>query len=267
MHPSLHFPLSPLIYHPPISLPPPSYFLASPLFLLVASPLVSSPHPGVPGVWPAAQPLQASHVHAQGLSPLSPSLILLPSAPCFPPLVSLLHANLSAYIIAGLPFSILAIEHCILRAASFQPALAGLLPVQRYRRGDVRYSLALDRPEPLVTFALSCGCASAPPVRVYRSDTVHEQLKAAAQDYIRANVNLHPGSGKILLPKLLHWYSKDFARNAAGLLQWAAEQMEDGQKQNILQAMGAAGASKKVRLGRVPVQVLAYEWTFQYLLA
>ncbi|CAI5987628.1 unnamed protein product, partial [Closterium sp. NIES-65] len=148
----------------------------------------------------------------------------------------------SAYIIAGLPFSILAIEHCILRAASFQPALcsatgggsawryslalhprhtsfpfptvhplnillsggsaasaalqaggvrgatawlctlvtppslsppstlstfssqAGLLPVQRYRRGDVRYSLALDRPEPLVTFALSCGCASAPPV-------------------------------------------------------------------------------------------------------
>ncbi|CAI6008592.1 unnamed protein product, partial [Closterium sp. NIES-65] len=30
--------------------------------------------------------------------------------------------------------------------------------------GDVRYSLALDRPEPLVTFALSCGCASAPPV-------------------------------------------------------------------------------------------------------
>ncbi|CAI5501439.1 unnamed protein product [Closterium sp. Naga37s-1] len=69
----------------------------------------------------------------------------------------------SAYIIAGLPFSILAIEHCILRAASFQPALAGLLPVQRYRRGDVRYSLALDRPEPLVTFALSCGCASAPP--------------------------------------------------------------------------------------------------------
>ncbi|CAI5468949.1 unnamed protein product [Closterium sp. Yama58-4] len=173
----------------------------------------------------------------------------------------------SAYIIAGLPFSILAIEHCILRAASFQPALAGLLPVQRYRRGDVRYSLALDRPEPLVTFALSCGCASAPPVRVYHPDIIHEQLKAGAQEYIRANVKLHPGSGKILLPKLLHWYSKDFARNAVGLLQWAAEQMEDGQKQNILQAMGAAGASKKVRLGRVPVQVLAYDWTFQYLLA
>ncbi|CAI6004926.1 unnamed protein product [Closterium sp. NIES-64] len=173
----------------------------------------------------------------------------------------------SAYIIAGLPFSILAIEHCILRAASFQPALAGLLPVQRYRRGDVRYSLALDRPEPLVTFALSCGCASAPPVRVYHPDTVHEQLKAAAQEYIQANVKLHPGSGKILLPKLLHWYSKDFARNAVGLLQWAAEQMEDGQKHNILQAMGAAGGSRKVRLGRVPVQVLAYDWTFQYLLA
>ncbi|GJP43457.1 hypothetical protein CLOM_g2916 [Closterium sp. NIES-68] len=172
----------------------------------------------------------------------------------------------SAYIIAGLPFSILAIEHSILRAASFQPALAGLLPVQRYRRADVRYNLALDRPEPLVTFALSCGCSSAPPVRVYHPDTVHEQLRTAAQEYIRANVKLHPGSGKILLPKLLHWYSKDFARNAAGLLQWAAEQMEDGQKENILHAIDAAGASRKVRMGKVPVQVLGYDWSFQYVL-
>ncbi|CAI7875073.1 unnamed protein product [Closterium sp. NIES-53] len=232
------------------------------LFFHSTPPITSFCHPALNPSYSSSPSSPCSRPPLTNPVPLPPFLcphFLHPARP-LPPSMQ------SAYIIAGLPFSILAIEHCILRAASFQPALAGLLPVQRYRRGDVRYSLALDRPEPLVTFALSCGCASAPPVRVYRPDTVHEQLKAAAQDYIRANVNLHPGSGKILLPKLLHWYSKDFARNAAGLLQWAAEQMEDGQKQNILQAMGAAGASKKVRLGRVPVQVLAYDWTFQYLL-
>ncbi|CAI5961501.1 unnamed protein product [Closterium sp. NIES-65] len=41
---------------------------------------------------------------------------------------------------------------------------AGLLPVQRYRRGDVRYSLALDRPEPLVTLLSAVAAPSAPPV-------------------------------------------------------------------------------------------------------
>ncbi|CAI5932716.1 unnamed protein product [Closterium sp. NIES-65] len=129
----------------------------------------------------------------------------------------------SAYIIAGLPFSILAIEHCILRAASFQPALAcapitvpaplapspppppfkiphknvtharkyptttllfplfqaGLLPVQRYRRGDVRGATAwlctlvtppsLSPPSTLSTFSSQAGLL---PVQRYRRGDV-----------------------------------------------------------------------------------------------
>jgi len=41
---------------------------------------------------------------------------------------------------------------------------AGLLPVHKLKPGDPMFGSALDRPEPLVTFALSCGSASSPPV-------------------------------------------------------------------------------------------------------
>jgi hypothetical protein len=51
----------------------------------------------------------------------------------------------ACYHIGGLVYSSLEIEHSILRAQSFRPTLAGLLPGHKFKANDPRLAMALKK--------------------------------------------------------------------------------------------------------------------------
>lgn len=151
----------------------------------------------------------------------------------------------------------------------------------------------LDWPEPLVTFALSCGSWSSPAVnfetyrwlnqlvhmnlfiswiesvilfqpqvRVYTASQVEKQLETAKREYLQAAVGISMPN-KLAIPKLLDWYLLDFAKDVESLMDWICLQLPDRLRND---------AMKCIEIGRrneVPqtIQVLPYEFRFRYLLA
>lgn len=93
-----------------------------------------------------------------------------------------------------------------------------LSPGKKLKPGNVRHALAIEYPEPLVHFALSSGAYSDPAVRVYRPNSVFEDLKIAKEEFIQATVYVHKET-KIYLPKILCYYAKDMSLAMAALLE------------------------------------------------
>uniref|UniRef100_A0A1I8IX79 DUF547 domain-containing protein n=2 Tax=Macrostomum lignano TaxID=282301 RepID=A0A1I8IX79_9PLAT len=87
----------------------------------------------------------------------------------------------SAYIIGGQSYSLLDIEHGVLRANRRGP---GLLRAPFGRSDPRRRAVPLDRPEPLIHFALNCGARGCPPIRAYRAAGLRDQLLMAGRAYL-----------------------------------------------------------------------------------
>uniref|UniRef100_A0A1I8IIJ6 DUF547 domain-containing protein n=1 Tax=Macrostomum lignano TaxID=282301 RepID=A0A1I8IIJ6_9PLAT len=87
----------------------------------------------------------------------------------------------SAYIIGGQSYSLLDIEHGVLRANRRGP---GLLRAPFGRSDPRRRAVPLDRPEPLIHFALNCGARGCQPIRAYRAAGLRDQLLMAGRAYL-----------------------------------------------------------------------------------
>eukprot|EP00850_Spirogloea_muscicola_P007359 SM000037S13494 [mRNA] locus=s37:192110:197390:+ [translate_table: standard] len=166
----------------------------------------------------------------------------------------------ATYSIGGLTFNALQIEHAVLRACSSRPALAGLLLVHKFKNSDERLACALDRPEPLVSFALCSGCRSAPAVRLYSASNISNELQQSARDYLQAAIGLSK-SGRILVPKILHWYARDFSDDAFSLLSWIFARLQPSQQKVLQEKM-----PKRPKDASRSMLVVPYDWNFRYLL-
>uniref|UniRef100_A0ACD5XTC1 Uncharacterized protein n=2 Tax=Avena sativa TaxID=4498 RepID=A0ACD5XTC1_AVESA len=124
-------------------------------------------------------------------------------------------------------------------------------------------AFGLEWPEPLVTFALSCGSWSSPAVRVYTASRVEEELEGAKRDYLQAAVAVS-ASERLAIPKLLHWYLLDFAKDVDSLMDWVCLQLPGELRQSAMRAVDE-GRRRTVDARRI--QVLPYEFRFRYLLA
>ncbi|CAM0951743.1 unnamed protein product [Alopecurus aequalis] len=120
-------------------------------------------------------------------------------------------------------------------------------------------AFGLEWPEPLVTFALSCGSWSSPAVRVYTAARVEEELEGAKRDYLQAAVGVSAPE-RLAIPKLLHWYLLDFAKDVDSLMDWVCLQLPSELRQSAMRAVDEGR-----HRGRI--QVLPYEFRFRYLLA
>ncbi|CAN6204707.1 unnamed protein product [Urochloa humidicola] len=167
--------------------------------------------------------------------------------------------------VGGRSHSAMSIEHFILRLPY---SVKQVNPEGAMGGGDdvaARGAFGLEWPEPLVTFALSCGSWSSPAVRVYTAARVEEELEAAKREYLQAAVGVS-SPGKLAVPKLLHWYLLDFAKDVDSLMDWVCLQLPAGVvRQEAVRAVEEgrrAGAAEPRR-----IQVLPYEFRFRYLLA
>jgi hypothetical protein len=92
------------------------------------------------------------------------------------------------------------IEHGVLRGNR------AVLLSAPFTQNDPRRRLILPL-ESRIHFALNCGAISCPPVRAYRAEQLETQLELATRSYLQS-VRLE--NGVVILPRLLHWYAKDF---------------------------------------------------------
>ncbi|KAH6821320.1 hypothetical protein C2S53_006151 [Perilla frutescens var. hirtella] len=127
----------------------------------------------------------------------------------------------AAYNVGGHCVNAYDIQSSILgiRSHYSAPWLQTLLsPGKKLRPGSGRHALAIEYPEPLVHFALSSGAYSDPAVRVYRANSVFEELKVAKEEFIQATVYVHK-EAKIYLSKILCYYAKDMSLGMGALLE------------------------------------------------
>ena len=126
----------------------------------------------------------------------------------------------TAYNIGGSVYSLLVIDHCILRAELNPPE--GVLASQflpKLKPMDPRARFRVFR-TPLVNFALTICSQSSPPLRVYSLEDLNGQLVKNASEFLQSVVRVSPGfkKKKILLPKILQWFWKDFGDTEADML-------------------------------------------------
>ncbi|TKW23287.1 hypothetical protein SEVIR_4G283000v4 [Setaria viridis] len=117
----------------------------------------------------------------------------------------------AAYTIGGHSFSAAFIEYVILKMKppSHRPQMALLLALQKMKVPEEQKKFCIEAPEPLLTFALSCGMYSSPAVKIYTANNVREELQDAQRDFIRASVGVSR-KGKLLVPKMLHCFARGF---------------------------------------------------------
>ncbi|XP_047957781.1 uncharacterized protein LOC125203467 isoform X2 [Salvia hispanica] len=127
--------------------------------------------------------------------------------------------------------------HCV-NAYDIQSSILGIKShysapwLQKLKGGKSRHPLAIEYQEPLVHFAVSSGAYSDPAVRVYRANSIFEDLKVAKEEFIQATVYVHK-EAKIYLPRILGYYTKDMSLTMAAILDVVSECLPEIQQKSM----------------------------------
>ncbi len=103
---------------------------------------------------------------------------------------------------------------------SFDMAEHGVLRrgVSKYSKGyfenpfgsDWHEAYEVDETDWRIHFALNCGAADCPPIRIYDDEKVYVQLNNSAQQYMDAQVKYDKAEDEVHVPALMNWFSGDF---------------------------------------------------------
>ena len=81
----------------------------------------------------------------------------------------------------------------------------GTLYIRPFGEGDPRLSLALERAEPRIHFALNCGAKSCPPIKTYSADSVSQtrgdMIPTPESEEIKLNARMIGRPAVITTPK------------------------------------------------------------------
>jgi hypothetical protein len=129
------------------------------------------------------------------------------------------------YNIGGHIFSLLDIEHGILRNASTKPMVLGPLSLDMsFAANDPRRKYALDESKPNVSFVLFLACPSSPPLSIL-SDTSHvdKEMTKLTQQFFQDTVKFDAQEKVINMPALLRVYWADFTDKPNHVLKYVAK--------------------------------------------
>ncbi|MGB0175595.1 MAG: DUF547 domain-containing protein [Owenweeksia sp.] len=68
----------------------------------------------------------------------------------------------------------------------------------------------VDKIDWRIHFALNCGAADCPPIRIYDDETIYDQLNASSRQYLKEQVKYDKEEHEIYVPALMNWFSGDF---------------------------------------------------------
>ncbi|KAG6551986.1 hypothetical protein Mapa_006292 [Marchantia paleacea] len=178
--------------------------------------------------------------------------------------------------VGGYVLNALTIEHFILRLPC-RPKNVRTSPWKHFQRSEAiptmafmknvgmeeiieRSAYGLDWHEPLVTFGLCCGSRSSPALRVYTSAAVEHELETAKREYLQAAVGVN-AQDKILLPKLLEWYMRDFAKDMESLLEWVCGQLSSPLRESVQECLN----HPREGVLSHSIEVMPYDFNFRYI--
>ncbi|KAH9652978.1 hypothetical protein KPL70_027261 [Citrus sinensis] len=157
-----------------------------------------------------------------------------------------------AYLAYGVPTSEMKFLSLIQKAL--------VLALQKFKVSEELKKYSIDHPEPLLSFALSCGMHSSPAVRIFRPENVTELLKESLTDYVQASVGI-TNKGKLLVPKLLHCYAKGIVEDSM-LRDWICQFLSPEQAAMV---RDCSPHQKWSLLGARGFSVLPFDSRFRYL--
>ncbi|XP_038884876.1 uncharacterized protein LOC120075483 isoform X3 [Benincasa hispida] len=160
----------------------------------------------------------------------------------------------AAYTVGGHSFSATGIEYVILKMKPpvHRPQISKVTEEQR--------RFAIDKHEPLLTFALSCGTYSSPAVRIYTADNIREDLLEAQRDFIRASVGVS-SKGRLLVPKLLYCFAKNSVDDV-NLAVWISHYLPPHQAAFV---QGCVSQRRQSLIGSCNCGILPFDSHFRYL--
>ncbi|XP_031401548.1 uncharacterized protein LOC116211348 isoform X2 [Punica granatum] len=167
----------------------------------------------------------------------------------------------AAYNVGGHTISADAIQSTILGCRMSRPGqwLRVLFsPKKKFKTGDSRLAYIIERPEPLLHFALCLGSHSDPAVRVYTPKGLFQDLEIAKDEYIRATFGVRKDK-KVSLPKIVETFAKDAGLCPAGLVEMIQQSLPDSLRKTL----------KKSLLGKSPKNIVwtPHNFNFRYLIS
>ena len=135
-------------------------------------------------------------------------------------------------VVGGQTISLDEIENGVLRGNR-----KGVVSLKKpFSPSDSRLPLALASHEPRIHFALVCGARSCPPLRAFSVENVEQELDKAAADFFASdNLTFLPEQNQVSLSKIMSWFAVDFGATPKERLQFYADHMAPGDKQDSLQ--------------------------------
>ncbi|XP_042377114.1 uncharacterized protein LOC121970444 isoform X1 [Zingiber officinale] len=168
----------------------------------------------------------------------------------------------ASYIIGGQSISAAEIEFVILKMKPLghRPQLSLVLALHKFKTYEEQKSYCIDSHEPMLLFALSCGMYSSPAIRVFKADSIQQDLHNSMLDYIRASIGISD-KGKLLVPKLLHSYTKGIVEDSL-LVDWICRHLSPDQ---IAIVRESTSQRKQRLLGVRSFSIIPYDSRFRYL--
>ncbi|MFW6054948.1 MAG: glycoside hydrolase family 15 protein [Thermodesulfobacteriota bacterium] len=125
-----------------------------------------------------------------------------------------------SYAIGGLRYTPDDMEHGLLRANRRPPG--SLLRILGPNDPKCRYSL--NRLDPRIHFALVCASSSCPPIDIYTSQNLDEELNQAGRSFLGGGgLQLDRAAKKVSLSRIFSWYRKDFGSRLPERLRFLAQ--------------------------------------------
>ncbi|PIC35109.1 hypothetical protein B9Z55_014564 [Caenorhabditis nigoni] len=162
--------------------------------------------------------------------------------------------NATYYLIGGHRYALHSIINGILRANKKGPGMLW----KAFGKQDERLPISLPVCDPLIYFALCSGSKTTPPLRVYHSKTIHQEMRENARTALLKGdkfLRVDMKKNVIHLGKTFKWFSDDFGGTIEKTLQWILDVIEtdDSDKKNNLQ--------KLFFTGEYSVEYIPYDWS------
>ncbi|CAP22875.2 Protein CBG01762 [Caenorhabditis briggsae] len=162
--------------------------------------------------------------------------------------------NATYYLIGGHRYALHSIINGILRANKKGPGMLW----KAFGKQDERLPISLSVCDPLIYFALCSGSKTTPPLRVYHSNTIHQEMRENARTALLKGdkfLRVDMKKNVIHLGKTFKWFSDDFGGTIEKTLQWILDVIDTdvSDKKNNLQ--------KLFFTGEYSVEYIPYDWS------
>ena len=124
------------------------------------------------------------------------------------------------YVVGGNEYTPDDMEHGLLRGNPKPPH--ALFRV--FGRNDPRLQYSLEKEDPRIHFALVCASSSCPPIDLYTSENLNEELDQAGKSFLNGGgLVLDRENKTVTLSRIFKWYGEDFGSRQGEILNRLAE--------------------------------------------